>query len=160
MIAFHLSVRLPLSQVIKYLRLQADCRQTNGWYACFHPMESGPRFNINMSSYQYRKSHCGDQTVVRSSYLHNWSSYTGKMASLYWIGAHGPFQYKDRLSVYPVSIMMIRQSWDRLIVMMEIAILARQCFLYIDTAQLFYLTVLWNSTVSFTLHFRLSCFHI
>ena len=37
---------------------------------------SGPRFNINMSSYQYRKSHCGDKTVVRSSYLHNGISYT------------------------------------------------------------------------------------
>ena len=47
--------------------------------------DSGPRFNIKMS-YQYRKSHCGDQTVVRSSYLHNGISYTGKTASLYWIG--------------------------------------------------------------------------
>ena len=37
-----------------------------------------------MPTYQYRKSHCGDQTVVRSSYLHNGTSYTGKMASLYW----------------------------------------------------------------------------
>ena len=35
-----------------------------------------------MSSYQYRKSHCGDKTVVRSSYLHNGISYTGKMTSL------------------------------------------------------------------------------
>ena len=47
----------------------------------------GPRFNIKMSSYQYRKSHCGDKTVVRSSYLHNGISYTGKMLFLYWIGA-------------------------------------------------------------------------
>ena len=39
-----------------------------------------------MSSYQYRKSHCGDKTVVRLSYLHNEISYTGKMTSLYWIG--------------------------------------------------------------------------
>ena len=43
----------------------------------------GPRFNIKMS-YQYRKSHCGDKTVVRSSYLRNGISYTGKIASLYW----------------------------------------------------------------------------
>ena len=28
-----------------------------------------------------------DKTVVRSSYLHNGISYTGKMISLYWIGA-------------------------------------------------------------------------
>ena len=47
----------------------------------------GPWFNIKMSSYQYRKSHCGDKTVVRSSYLHSGISYTGKMSSLYWIGA-------------------------------------------------------------------------
>ena len=52
--------------------------------AAFNP---GPWFNINMSSYRYRKSHCGDKTVVRSSYLHNGISYTGKMSSLYWIGA-------------------------------------------------------------------------
>ena len=39
-----------------------------------------------MSSYQYRKSHCGDKTVVRSSYLYNGISYTAKMISFYWIG--------------------------------------------------------------------------
>ena len=44
----------------------------------------GPWFNIKMSSYQYRKSHCGDNTVIKSSYLHNGNFYTGKMASLYW----------------------------------------------------------------------------
>ena len=49
--------------------------------------EAGPWFNIKMSSYQYRKSHCGDKMVVRSSYLHNGISYTGKVTSLYWIGA-------------------------------------------------------------------------
>ena len=43
------------------------------------------QFNIKMASYQYRKSHCWDKTVVRSSYLHNGISYTGKMTSLYWI---------------------------------------------------------------------------
>ena len=52
-----------------------------------NPLRPGPRFNIKMSSYQYRKSHCGDKTVVRSSYLHNGISYTGKMTSLYWIRA-------------------------------------------------------------------------
>ena len=30
---------------------------------------------IKMSSYQFRKSHCGDKTVVRSSHLHNGISY-------------------------------------------------------------------------------------
>ena len=50
----------------------------------------GPRFNMNMLSYQYRKSHCGDKTVVRSFYLHNGISYTGKMSFLYWTGAVVP----------------------------------------------------------------------
>ena len=43
--------------------------------------QPGPWFNIKMSSYQYRKSHCGDLTT---SYLHNEIFYTGK-TSLYWI---------------------------------------------------------------------------
>ena len=47
-------------------------------------LKTGPWFNIKISSYQYRKSRCGDKTVVRSSYLHNWISYTGKIISLYW----------------------------------------------------------------------------
>ena len=51
------------------------------------PLWPGPWFNTKMSSYQYRKSHCGDKTVVRSSYLHNGISYTGKRTSLYWISA-------------------------------------------------------------------------
>ena len=51
-----------------------------------HCMSTGPWFNIKMTSYQYRKSHWGDKTVVRSSYLHNGISFTGKMVSLYWIG--------------------------------------------------------------------------
>ena len=40
-----------------------------------------------MPSHQYRKSHCGDKSVVRSSYLHNGIPYAGKMASLYWISS-------------------------------------------------------------------------
>ena len=55
-------------------------------WRCQSGPRPGPRFNINISSYQYRKSHCGDKTVVRSSYLHNRISYTGKMTSLYWDG--------------------------------------------------------------------------
>ena len=48
------------------------------------------RFNIKMTSYQYRKSHCGAKTIWRPSYLHNGISYTGKMTSLYWIRAQVP----------------------------------------------------------------------
>ena len=49
-------------------------------------------FNIKMSPYQYRKSHCGDKTVVRSSFLHKGNSYTGKITSLYWIRVQLPAQ--------------------------------------------------------------------
>ena len=55
---------------------------------------SGSWYNITMSSYQHKKSHCGDKTVVRSSYLHNGISYTVKMTSLYWFSpqaATNPF---------------------------------------------------------------------
>ena len=55
----------------------------------------GPRFNIKMPSYQYRKSHCGDKTVVRSSYLHNGISYTGKITSLYWISTQVVYHEKE-----------------------------------------------------------------
>ena len=51
-------------------------------------IETAPRALIQYKDAilpQYRKSHCGDKTVVRSSYLHNGISYTGKMRSLYWI---------------------------------------------------------------------------
>ena len=44
----------------------------------------GPWFNIKISSYQYRKSHCGDKTVVRSSYLHNGISWKSPNPSNYW----------------------------------------------------------------------------
>ena len=47
---------------------------------------SGPWFNIKMS-YRYKKSHCGNKTILRPSYLHNRISYSGKMTSLYWIRA-------------------------------------------------------------------------
>ena len=50
----------------------------------------GGWINIKMSSYQCRKSHCGDKTILRPSYLHNGISYTDKMTSLYWIRALKP----------------------------------------------------------------------
>ena len=47
----------------------------------------GPWFNITMLPYQYRKSHCEDEAILRPSYLHSGIFPTGKTASLYWIGA-------------------------------------------------------------------------
>ena len=47
----------------------------------------GGWFNMKMSSYPNRKSHCGDKTISQPSYLHNGFSNTGKTTSLYWIRA-------------------------------------------------------------------------
>ena len=63
---------------------------------------TGPQLNIKMISYQYRKSHCGDKTSLRPSYLHNGISYTGRTMSLYWTRALvltkiWPEVYKSRL---------------------------------------------------------------
>ena len=60
----------------------------------------GPWFNIKMPSYQYRKSHCGDKTILRPSYLHNGISYTDK--TIFYIES-GP-----RASV---SIVLTTHSW-------------------------------------------------
>ena len=45
----------------------------------------GSWFNITMASYHYMKSHCGDNTAIRLSYLQTGISYTGKTTSLHWI---------------------------------------------------------------------------
>ena len=60
----------------------------------------GPWFNIKMLSYQYWKSHCGDKTILRPSYLHRLISYTGKMTSLYWIGAQVPMNRLSSVDCY------------------------------------------------------------
>ena len=55
---------------------------------------------------QYRKSHCGDKTILRPSYLHNGISFTGKMSSLYWTRAqvsHGPMSYNANNLLYTGS---------------------------------------------------------
>ena len=49
-------------------------------------IQLGPCFNIKMF-YQYRKSHRGDKTIIRLSYLHNGISYLGTTTSIYWNGS-------------------------------------------------------------------------
>ena len=126
-------------------------------------MTTGSWFNIKMSAHQYRKSHCGDKTVVRSSYLHNGISYIGKMTSLYWIrslvvfrgsstiilslwssyrkyclyievGPSGLPQYKDVSCKYQNSHYRIRLHGGCLIFIMEIPYPGSQS-LYWDGAQ-------------------------
>ena len=54
------------------------CRTFNPWCLC---IKTRCLFTIKMPSYQYRKSHCHDNTILSTQ----WISYTGKMAFLYWI---------------------------------------------------------------------------
>ena len=75
---------LSLECAAQFLQLRNGCFIYTCVRLLYRQSPSGPRFSIKMSSYQYRKSHCGDKTVARSSYLHNGISNTGKMASLYW----------------------------------------------------------------------------
>ena len=88
-------------------------------YECWWPgdtwrhKEPGPWFNIKMSSYQYRKPHCGDKTILRPSYLHNGVSYTGKMASLYWIRAQGIIVLTQFVWYIPVSTPRPSSHWGR-----------------------------------------------
>ena len=60
---------------------------------------------MKMSSYQYKKSHCGDKTVVRSSYIHNGIYYTGKTTSLYWIRAQHLSKCKSVWNAIPSRYM-------------------------------------------------------
>ena len=52
-----------------------------------------------MLSYQYKKSRCEDQTVVRSSFLHNRISCTGKMSAIHWPAPHPQMEYLIHASV-------------------------------------------------------------
>ena len=68
-------------------------------YIVLHVWEAGGWFNIKTTSYQYRKSHSGDKTILRPSYLHNGISYTGKMASWYWIRAQLSIPWKSNYTI-------------------------------------------------------------
>ena len=105
-----LGLRWDIFQHAAFYHLYCDCNiliiRSYGLFAISNPSSAGPRFNIKMLSYQYRKSHCGDKTVVRSSYLHNGISFTGKMSSLYWIRA----QVLDR--VWHITVSVNVQAFD------------------------------------------------
>ena len=79
----HCDVKLTIkSQVIITGQIEHDFEYNNAVTE-----NTGPWFNIKMTSYQYRKFHCGDKTILRPSYLHNGISNIGKKTSLYWIRA-------------------------------------------------------------------------
>ena len=63
------------------------CSDLNMLRGFLNPISApGPHINMKMSSCQYRKSHCGNKTILRPSYLHNGVSYTGIGALVpYWV---------------------------------------------------------------------------
>ena len=54
-----------------------------------------------MTSYQYRRFHCGDKMILRPSYLHNGISYTGKI-SVYSIRAQ-----------HLITLLVLRMPYSR-----------------------------------------------
>ena len=81
---------IPLRQVDPYRHWYIDNVSSPEillWCLQKHFSRPGPWFNIKMSSYQYRKFHCGDKMILWPSYFQNGISYTGKMTCLYWIRA-------------------------------------------------------------------------
>ena len=62
----------------------AVSRQTRSTHDCSTASPYGVWFNIEMTPHLSRKSHCGDKTILRPSYLLNRISYS-KTTALYWI---------------------------------------------------------------------------
>ena len=75
---------------------------------CYWYRSPGGQFSKKISSYHYMKSHCGDKTILRPSYLHNRISYTGKMTSLYWIRALIMTAIRVDLASSPIGLSLIR----------------------------------------------------
>ena len=93
--------------------------------------------SIKKYTYQYRKSHCGDKTILRPSYLHNGITYTDKMTSLYWIRALGADSIlRHHLTRVGNPMVEIRRYYSPLISKMIFLLLVRQP-LYIGSARCF-----------------------
>ena len=88
-----LCIRIPRRWVRVFNQGQIDClfRLITKNRSIARASNAGGWINIKIQSYQYRKSHCGDKTILRPSYLHNGISYTSKMTSLYWTRALDAF---------------------------------------------------------------------
>ena len=74
--------------------ISAEVCQCHGYW------RPGPRFNMKMTSYQYRKSHCVDKTILRPSYLHNGISYTSYVVMEF----IGSFSFQGRISTIYVTL--------------------------------------------------------
>ena len=90
---------------------QVASQEMNIWYQMLFFLRikhatSGAWFNIKMSC-QYLKSHYGDKTILRPSYLHNGISYTGKATPLYWIRALDQWCYFVWSNAFSGTIIII-----------------------------------------------------
>ena len=76
------------------------------WEGGLHlEVKPGGWFSIQMTSYQNRKSHCGDKMIIWPSYLHRGISYTGKMT--FFISNHSP-----RIHLANSEVMCIIIQWS------------------------------------------------
>ena len=111
---------------------------TDKWY-----WPPGVWFNIKMSYYQYRKSHCGDKTILRPD---NGIPYTSKMTSLYWIRAQATLRSKGSINVNT-------RIWG-----------ASLYFTSLQNAFLWYFSVDWNNiphpVLQFVLQMRWQSCHL
>ena len=98
-----------------------SCNQWREWAT------PGPWFNIKMSSYQHRKSHCGDKTILRPSFLHNGISYTiwnrkkhisSSMPSHIFIGPHPTLIFPMESPTYTITETTSTSSRSNIIIWM------------------------------------------
>ena len=119
-------------------------------------LRSGAWFNIKMLSYQCRKSHSRDKTVVRSSYLHDEIFFTGKMESWYWSKSLHSGKLENN-SLRPSDTIWRHRSGSTLAQVMAYFLMApshylNQCWLIISK-------VLWHSSEDHFLRDTLATIH-
>ena len=88
-------------------------------------------------------THCGDKTVVRSSYLHNGISYSGKMASLYWFSPQGLWRYMASPYHNELKFHLSVKFWQTILISILQMPLPSPCIILI---------VAWLPFQPFTLH--------
>ena len=87
------------------------------WNYLIMPWKPGGSFNIKMTSYQYRKSNCGDKTLLRASYLHNgifyrsWHLYIESGPSFWQRSPHLAVD-NHHLAPVPLSIFRSNSKFD------------------------------------------------
>ena len=84
--SFQMEVVLSLAKGFQQWYTDVDLTKrvvSNLWFIIMmHGTSPRGWFDQKLPSYQYMNSHCGDKAIF---YLHHGISYTGKIASLYWI---------------------------------------------------------------------------